>query len=115
VDNEVTIVRIYLRETDHGRRKTLMQEVLNILHDQQRIQGVIVLRGIAGFGEGGEVHASDLLRLNVDLPLIIEFFDKPGIVEAALALLSGIVPAEHILSWRAVQHHGAIRAGAAGS
>ena len=60
-----------------------MQEILNILHDQQRVLGVVVFRGIAGFGDSGEVHASDMLRLNVDLPLVIEFFDKPAVVRAA--------------------------------
>ena len=57
MDNEVTVVRIYLREADHGKRKTLMQEVFNILHDQQRVQSLVVFRGIAGFGDSGEVHA----------------------------------------------------------
>jgi uncharacterized protein len=103
MDNEVMVVRIYLRETEHGRRKNLMREILNILHDQQRVQGVVVFRGIAGFGESGEVHAADLLRLNVDLPLVIEFYDKPGVVEAALRLLDGLVPTGHILTWRAFQ------------
>jgi PII-like signaling protein len=115
MDNEVMVVRIYLRETEHGRRKTLMQEVLNILHDQQRVQGVIVFRGIAGLGEGGEVHASDVLRLNVDLPLVIEFFDKPSVAQAAIALLDGLVPVGHIVSWRAVQHQGAVPARGVGS
>jgi PII-like signaling protein len=101
VDNEVTVVRIYLREADHGKRKTLLQEVFNILHDQQRVQSLVVFRGIAGFGDGGEVHASDMLRLNVDLPLVIEFFDTPKVVDAALALLDGLVPVRHIVSWRA--------------
>ena len=64
-------------------------------------RGLVVFRGIAGFGDSGEVHASDLLRLNVDLPLVIEFFDTPKVVDAALALLDGLVPAGHILSWRA--------------
>ena len=104
MDNEVMVVRIYLRETEHGKRRTLMQEILNILHDQQRVQGVVVFRGIAGFDESGEVHAADLLRLNVDLPLVVEFFDKPNVAQAALALLDGLVPPEHILSWRATQH-----------
>jgi uncharacterized protein len=103
MDNEVMVVRIYLRETEHGKRRTLMQEILNILHDQQRVQGVVVFRGIAGFGESGEVHAADLLRLNVDLPLVVEFFDKPNVAQAALALLDGLVPPDHILSWHAVQ------------
>ena len=103
MENEVTVVRIYLREADHGKRKTLMQEVLNILHDQQRVQNLVVFRGIAGFGDSGEVHASDMLRLNVDLPLVIEFFDTPKVVKAALALLNGLVPAAQILSWPAHQ------------
>ncbi|HTW28213.1 MAG TPA: DUF190 domain-containing protein [Acetobacteraceae bacterium] len=103
MDNEVLVVRIYLREGEHGRKKTLMQEILNILHDRQRVQGVIVFRGIAGFGESGEIRASDMLRINVDLPLVIEFFDKPSVAEAALALLDGLVPPGHVLMWRATQ------------
>lgn len=104
MDKEVTVVRIYLREADHGKRKTLMQEVLNILHDQQRVQNLVVFRGIAGFGDSGEVRASDLLRINVDLPLVIEFFDTPTVVNAALALLDGLVPASQILMLRAEPH-----------
>ena len=111
MDDEVTVVRIYLRETEHGKRKTLMQEILNILHDQQRVQAVVVLRGIAGLGESGEVYASDLLRLNVDLPIVIEFFDKPNVVNAALGLLDRLVPRGHIICWRAVQYQGGAPAG----
>jgi PII-like signaling protein len=95
------MVRIYLSEADHGRRKNLMQEILNILHDQHRVRGVTVFRGIAGFGETGKVHASDILRLMVDLPLVIEFFDEPTVVEAVLGLLSGLIPDGRIVSWRA--------------
>ncbi len=104
MDDEVLMAHIYLTEADQGRRRTLMQEVLNVLHDQQRVQGVVVFRGIAGFGEGGEVHASDLLRLNVDLPLVIEFFDKPAVVQAAIRLLDDLVPDGHILCWPATMH-----------
>lgn len=98
---EVTVVRIYLSEADHGHHKSLMQEVLNILHDQHRVRCVTVFRGIAGFGDSGEVHASDILRVMVDLPLAIEFFDEPKVVEAALALLRGLIPEGRIVSWSA--------------
>ena len=107
MDDEVLIARIYIHEAEHGKRKSLMQEVLNILHDQQRMQGVVVFRAIAGFGESGEVHAADILRLNVDLPLVIEFFDRPEVVRAALALLDPLVPAGRILHWPATRHGGA--------
>ena len=101
MDNEVMVVRIYLREGQHDNHKNLMQEIMEILHDQHRVQGVIVFRGIAGFGASGEMHAADLLRLSVDLPLVIEFFDAPAVAQAALDLVAPLVPAGHIISWRA--------------
>jgi PII-like signaling protein len=100
-ETDITIVRIYLREADHGRRRSLMQEILNVLHDQQRVRGVTVFRGIAGLGDTGEVHASDILRLFVDLPLVIEFFDAPPIVEAVLRLLGNLVAGHPIVTWQA--------------
>ena len=68
MSNDLLMVRIYLSEADHGKRKTLMQEILTLLQDRHAVQGVTVFRGIAGFGAGGEVWADDILRLNVDLP-----------------------------------------------
>ncbi len=85
--NDVLMVRVYLSEGDHGRRTTLMREILSALHDKHAVQGVTVFRGVAGFGADGEVHADDMLRLNVDLPLVIEFFDEPTAAEAAIHLL----------------------------
>lgn len=102
--NDILIVRIYLSEADHGKRKTLMQEILTLLQDRHAVQGVVVFRGIAGFGAGGEVRADDILRLNVDLPLVIEFFDEPKVAEAAIHLLDDIVPGGHIVSWPAQRY-----------
>ena len=102
--DDILMVRIYLNEADHGKRKTLMQEILTLLQERHAVKGVTVFRGIAGFGASGEVHADDLLRLNVDLPLVIEFFDEPRIAEAAVALLNDLVPASHIVSWPANRH-----------
>jgi PII-like signaling protein len=99
--NDILIVRIYLSEADHGKRKTLMQEILTLLQERHAVQGVTVFRAIAGFGAGGEMHAGDILRLNVDLPLVIEFFDEPQVAEAAIALLEDRVPGGHIVSWPA--------------
>jgi hypothetical protein len=101
MDTDVTVVRIYLKESDHGRKKPLMEEILNILQDQHQVHGVVVFRGIAGFGSKGAVHSADLLRLMVDLPLVIEFYDSPAVAEAAIALLSDLVPARHIIRWPA--------------
>jgi PII-like signaling protein len=101
MNTTVRVVRIYIKEADHGRRTNLMQEVLNLLHDQLRVRGVTVFRGIAGFGSTGQVHAADILRLTVDLPLVIEFFDEPAVVDGVLELLDGLVPRGHIVAWDA--------------
>jgi uncharacterized protein len=105
--NDVLMVRIYLSEADHGRRRTLMRELLSILHDRHAVQGVTVFRGVAGFGADGEVHADNMLRLTVDLPLVIEFFDEPDVAEAAIHLLDDLIPGEHIVSWPARCHSAA--------
>jgi uncharacterized protein len=100
---EITIVRIYLREADKGRRESLMQEILRILHDQHRVKGVTVFRGVAGFGDTAEVHGADLLHILTSLPIVIEFFDTPERVETAINVLNGLLPAGHIVSWPAQQ------------
>ena len=98
---------VYLSEADHGRRRTLIREILSILHDRHIVRGVTVFRGIAGFGADGEVHADDMLRLNVDLPLVIEFFDEPAAAEAAIHLLETMVAQGHIVAWPA-RRYGAV-------
>ena len=99
MSNEMLMVRIYLSEADRGKRKTLMQEILTLLKDRHAVKAVAVFRGIAGFGASGEAHAADILRLKVDLPLVIEFFDEPKVAEAAIDLLDDLVPRAHIVSW----------------
>jgi len=104
MDTAVTVARLYLSESDHGRRKNLLRDIFAILQDQHRVKGTTVFRGIAGFGDTGEVHAADLLRLTVDLPLVVEFFDTQQAVEAVLPLLRELLPDGHVITWSALQH-----------
>ncbi|WP_315924012.1 DUF190 domain-containing protein [Mesorhizobium sp. SP-1A] len=101
MSSEVVVVRIYIHEAEQGRRTNLQQEILALLHDRQRVKGVTVFRGVAGFGASGTVHAADLLRLVADLPIVIEFYDEPEVAQAAMKLLDGLVPDGHIVWWRA--------------
>ena len=110
MSTEVLMVRIYLSESDEGSRTNLMREILSALHDKHAVKGVTVFRGVAGFGADGEVHADDMLRLNVDLPLVIEFFDEPAAAEAAIHLLETMVTQGHIVSWPAKRHGGTVPA-----
>jgi len=92
----VTVARIYITEGDH-----VMKQALEILHDDVKVRGVTCFRGISGFGSSGEMHSSSLLDLSLDLPIVIEFFDEPPIVEQALDKLAGLIPSGHVITFAA--------------
>ena len=93
---DVTMVRIYLTEGDH-KLKALVAK----LHDEEKVRGVTVFRGISGFGKSGKMHSSDLLDLSMDLPVVIEFFDRPEKVSTIMQHLQQEVEPGHIVSWTA--------------
>lgn len=95
------MVRIYLTEGQHQ-----MQNLLQILHDEEKVQGVTAMRGIAGFGQSGKMHSSTLLDMSLDLPLVMEFFDEPAKVDRVLEHLNKIVKPGHIVSWPATINAG---------
>lgn len=95
----MTFVRIYISESDPGRKGSLMDNILDILHERHQVRGVTVFRGIAGFGSTGVVHADDLLRLSPHLPEVIEFFDEPDAVAAAIESIKDLIPPGHMISW----------------
>lgn len=97
--NPVTVVRVYVTEGEHQLRR-----LMKLLHDDLRMRGVTVYRGIAGFGASGVVHEASLVDISLDLPLVVEFFDAPDAVEAAVARLASLVKPDHILSWTAQAH-----------
>ena len=75
--------------------------LLERLHDQEKVRGVTVFRGISGFGRTGVVHSSRMLDLSMDLPVVVEFFDEPVKVERILTHLADLLPPGHVVSWPA--------------
>jgi PII-like signaling protein len=93
---EVTMVRIYLHEASAN-----LKEMLGFLHDECKVRGVTVFRGISGFGNSGEFHSSQLLDVSLDLPIVIEFFDEPDRVSGIIKELDNRVKPGHIAWWSA--------------
>ena len=93
---DVTFVRIYLTEGE-GRMEGLLQR----LHDEEKVQGVTVFRGISGFGKSGKMHSSSLLDMSLDLQLVLEFFDVPQKVNDILEHIRKDIEPGHIVSWPA--------------
>lgn len=98
----VKVARVYLREGEH-----LLPKVIKLLHDEEKVLGVTVLRGIAGFGPGGQIHMASLVDLSLDLPLIVEFYDRPERVQAVIDHLQQQMGLMHVVSWPGLAHlHG---------
>lgn len=91
---EARLVRVYLNESDHS-----MKRLLDCLHDELQVCGVTVMRGIAGYGKSGVVHTASLMDLAADLPLILEFFDRPERAQLAIERIREIVEPGHVVSW----------------
>lgn len=91
----VQVVRVYLHEAEGYKA------LFRYLHDEARVQGATVFRGITGFGRTGAVHSAALLETSLDLPVVIELFDTPERVADVLEYLNDKVEPGHILTWRA--------------
>lgn len=93
---EVVMVRAYLTE---GNRQ--FKALIRYLHDESKVQGVTVFRGITGFGKSGHVHSSTLLDISLDLPVVIEFFDEPQRAKPIIEHLNQVLKAGHVVHWPA--------------
>lgn len=93
---EVTVVRLYLNEG-----KSQLESLLKRLHDWEHVRGVSVFRGIAGFGDSGEIHTSKFIDLGMELPLVVEFFDAPEKAAEIMEHIGTTIKPGHMLSWSA--------------
>jgi PII-like signaling protein len=93
---EVTVVRLYLNEGE-----AQLESLLKRLHDWEKVKGVSVFRGIAGFGDSGQIHTSKFIDLGMELPLVVEFFDLPPKVSAIMEHIGSTLKPGHMLSWTA--------------
>jgi PII-like signaling protein len=93
---KVTVARVYVTEGKH-----IHEKIFQRLHDEHRVKGVTVYRGVTGFGKSGETHSSTLLDLSFDMPVVVEFFDSEDNVKAALDAISDLVSPGHVLTFAA--------------
>ncbi len=92
----VIVARVYVTE---GKR--LHEKIFKRLHDEHKVMGVTVYRGVTGFGKSGKTHSSNLLDASFDLPMVVEFFDTEENVTSALSSISDLVSPGHVLTFTA--------------
>lgn len=94
--HEVTIVRIYLTEGE-----TQLKNMMKRLRDLEKLRGLTVFRGVAGFGDSGVIHGSNIVDLSLHMPIVLEFFDDDEKINNILEHLSDQIKPGHMLKWSA--------------
>jgi CBS domain-containing protein len=76
-------INIYIGESDHYQGRALFMALLELLK-REGASGATVVRGLSGFGARSRIHTATILTLSEDLPLRLEWVDKPEVVERLL-------------------------------
>ena len=76
-------VRAYFGERDQHHGRSLWSALLEYLR-REGAAGATVERGLAGYGAHSKIHASSIVDLSSDLPLVLEFIDSEATVERLL-------------------------------
>jgi len=84
------LLRIFIGEDDRFEGRPLFQEIIELLRSRD-LAGATVLKGIEGYGKSTRLHASSILRLSEDLPIVIECVDREERIEAILPELDGMI------------------------
>ncbi len=90
LQGKATRVTIYLGERDTYQGKALYMALLQFLK-QEGASGATVTRGVAGFGAHSRIHTATIMTLSEDLPLRVEWVDRPQVVERLLPQVKKMV------------------------
>jgi len=93
-NSQQTLVRVYTLEG-----KCDLDRVLEQLFANDKITGLTVFRGIAGFGPHHHMHKASILELANKLPLVIEFFHHNDGIETIINQIHGLIDKAHIVHW----------------
>ena len=81
---------IYVDETDKIKGRPVYEAVMEICY-RNRVSGVSVFRGVAGYGGRRVFHTSKILELSTDLPVKIEIIDSDELIRKIIPEIAEIV------------------------
>ena len=84
------LLRIFIGESDKHEGIPLYEWIVREAK-KQGLAGATVVRGVEGFGVQSRIHASKILALSQDLPVIIEIVDEPNKVEEFLPTIDEVI------------------------
>ncbi len=83
-------LRIHIGESDRHAGRPLHLALVELFRSRG-LAGTTVLRGIEGFGAHAVVHATRILELSSDLPLVVEVIDTDERIRAILPEVRSLV------------------------
>jgi PII-like signaling protein len=76
------LLRIFFGESDRFKHQPL-DEAIILRAREMHLAGATVLRGPIRFGKSSCMHTSNILRLFIDLPIIIEIAESEEKIQAS--------------------------------
>jgi uncharacterized protein len=87
---DAMLLRIFLGEADELEGEPVFRKIV-LKAREMNLAGATVLRGPLGFGRSSHLHASSILRLSTDLPIVVEIVDTEEKIQGFLAAVEDIV------------------------
>jgi PII-like signaling protein len=83
-------ITIYVDETDKLHGKPVYETVMEICYSN-RVSGVSVFRGVAGYGGQRVFHTAKILELSTSLPVKIEIVDSEESINKVLPEIAALI------------------------
>ena len=83
-------ITVYLDETAKIHGKPVYEAVMEICY-RNKVAGVSIFRGVAGYGGERVFHTAKILELSTSLPVKIEIVDSDESINAVLPEIAGLV------------------------
>lgn len=100
IPQESLLLRIFVGESARWHHQPLYEAIV-LKAREVHLAGATVLRASMGFGKSSRLHATKILRLSDDLPVVIEIVDSEEKINAFLPVLeemmhSGLMTLERV-------------------
>jgi uncharacterized protein len=96
-EGDVVLLRIFMGEADQWHHQSLYQALIEAAK-KQGLAGATVIRGILSYGARKVYHASHLLELSFDLPIIVEMIDTEEKINQFLPTVDEMVREECLVT-----------------
>jgi PII-like signaling protein len=99
-EGKLTLMRVYVGESDTWQGKPLSGALVDLMR-HEGMNGISVLRGGGSppsEGRSQENHATNLLLLSQELPVVVEVVETEERIEKLLSRIGEMIPAGRVIT-----------------